>query len=187
MRDLISITPFLSCYPPDTEPLSADVFVIRGESGLYLFDTGCGERTRAFLDSLPRPRAVILSHFHADHAGNADLPADELIVSGHTRQRLGIGATLQSERVIEDGVSIRIRRCPSVHEKGCLVVSLNGYCTLMGDLWHPRLPLNRSVAIEMLNELRAIDTPYFIGSHESGRMYTKEQVLDRVQAMIRNN
>ena len=184
MNDCIQITPYLSYFPAQETPLSADIFVIQGRERLYLYDTGYGEKALRFLHSLPQPAAVILSHFHADHAGNAVVPCDELLVSNRTRQKIGIGSIVDAERVIEDGITLRIARCPSVHEKGSLIVTVNGEYTLVGDLWYARQPLNRSVAMEMLSVLRSIDTKYFVVSHAENKLYEKQQAITGIKAQI---
>ena len=64
------ITEQISYIKASDNPLSADVILVEGEEYLYVFDVGNNEQVAEYLNSLPKKKKVILSHFHTDHIGN---------------------------------------------------------------------------------------------------------------------
>lgn len=66
----IKITDGISYIKASGNPLSADVILIEGKDYLYVFDVGNNEQVAEYLNSLPKKKRVILSHFHTDHMGN---------------------------------------------------------------------------------------------------------------------
>lgn len=70
MVELIKISDRISYIKASDVPLSADVILVDGQEYLYVFDVGNNEQVAAYLNSLPKKKRVILSHFHTDHMGN---------------------------------------------------------------------------------------------------------------------
>lgn len=70
MIEPIKITENISYIKASDNPLSADVVLAEGREYLYVFDVGNDEQVAEYLNSLPKSKRVILSHFHADHMGN---------------------------------------------------------------------------------------------------------------------
>ena len=66
----IKITEHISYIKASDNPLSADVVLIEGQEYLYLYDVGNNEQVAEYINSLPKKKRVILSHFHTDHMGN---------------------------------------------------------------------------------------------------------------------
>jgi len=66
----IKIADYISYIRASDNPLSADVILIEGQKYLYVFDVGNNEQVAKYLNSLPKKKRVILSHFHTDHMGN---------------------------------------------------------------------------------------------------------------------
>ena len=66
----IKVTEHISYIKASDNPLSADVILIEGQEYLYVFDVGNNEQVAEYLNSLPKKKRVILSHFHTDHMGN---------------------------------------------------------------------------------------------------------------------
>jgi len=66
----IKVTEYISYIKASGSPLSADVILIEGQEYLYVFDVGNNEQVAEYLNSLPKKKRVILSHFHTDHMGN---------------------------------------------------------------------------------------------------------------------
>ena len=66
----IKVTEHISYIKASGSPLSADVILIEGQEYLYVFDVGNNEQVAEYLNSLPKKKRVILSHFHTDHMGN---------------------------------------------------------------------------------------------------------------------
>ncbi len=70
MIEPVKISDHISYIPASEEPLSADVVLINGAEYLYVFDVGNKEQVAEYLNSIPKKKRVILSHFHTDHMGN---------------------------------------------------------------------------------------------------------------------
>ena len=68
--ETIKITEQISYIKASDNPLSADVVLVDGQEFLYVFDVGNNERVAEYINSLPKKKRVILSHFHTDHMGN---------------------------------------------------------------------------------------------------------------------
>lgn len=66
----IVITDTISYIKASDNPLSADVILVDGQEYLYVFDVGNNEQVAEYLNSIPKKKRVILSHFHTDHMGN---------------------------------------------------------------------------------------------------------------------
>lgn len=66
----IVITDRISYIKASENPLSADVILVDGQKYLYVFDVGNNEQVAEYLNSIPKKKRVILSHFHTDHMGN---------------------------------------------------------------------------------------------------------------------
>lgn len=66
----IKVTEHISYIKASDNPLSADVILIEGQEYLYVFDVGNNKQVAEYLNSLPKKKRVILSHFHTDHMGN---------------------------------------------------------------------------------------------------------------------
>lgn len=70
MIEPIRISDKISYIKASENPLSADVILVDGQEYLYVFDVGNNEQVAEYLNSLPKKKRVILSHFHTDHMGN---------------------------------------------------------------------------------------------------------------------
>ena len=66
----VKITEQISYIKASDNPLSADVILIEGQEYLYVYDVGNNDQVAEYINSLPKKKRVILSHFHADHIGN---------------------------------------------------------------------------------------------------------------------
>jgi len=86
----IQITEQISYIKASDNPLSADVILAEGEEYLYVFDVGNNEQVAEYLNSLPKKKRVILSHFHADHMGNIGrVNWDTVYFGANTEKYLG--------------------------------------------------------------------------------------------------
>lgn len=70
MSEVINITEHISYIKASDNPLSADVILVDGQEYLYVFDVGNKEQVAEYINSIPKKKRVILSHFHTDHMGN---------------------------------------------------------------------------------------------------------------------
>lgn len=163
---MIPICEYISFIPSSDEPLSADVFFIKGDSKTYIYDVGANEQSFKEIESVPGEKAVILSHFHPDHTANmARINCDEIYLGRKTYEKLGKGIIVSDKIIIEDGLKLEITRFPSVHAKGSLVLTVNSEYALIGDLYYSKQDCNRDIAREMLTAMRRLDTKYFVQSH----------------------
>ena len=70
MEDIVQISEKLSYIKATENPLSADVIFVDGQEYLYVFDVGNNEEVAEYINSIPKKKRIILSHFHPDHMGN---------------------------------------------------------------------------------------------------------------------
>ncbi len=177
------LTDRITRLPASENPLSADVFLIRGDRHTYVYDVGACDEAADLLCSLPEPPIVILSHFHRDHTGNiARVPVERVYVGARTRRQLGLGVLVEAPVRIEDGVTLEIRPCVSPHAPGCLIVTVDGTHTLIGDLAYACPGKGQGEARGMLRELTRLETAYFVPSHAPGDPVTpKERLLTGVR------
>ncbi len=70
MIEPVKISEKISYIPASEEPLSADVVLVEGAEYLYVFDVGNNEQVAEYINSIPKKKWVILSHFHTDHMGS---------------------------------------------------------------------------------------------------------------------
>ena len=155
--------------PAGIDPLSADVFIIEGEARYYVFDVGANDEAWAAISALDKPVTVILSHFHRDHIGNMSrLTPEETLAGARTMKYITGGTLVDAPLVIRDGVEIIVRPCVSPHAPGCLIATVDGAYTFIGDLHYARPSVGRCEAKGMLNVLKTVDTRYFVPSHQEG-------------------
>ena len=173
----------IRCIPAVESPLSSDVFLIEGEENIYAYDVGSSPAAEKILQNLNKPLVIILSHFHKDHTSNlARLTYQQLYVGGVTRQRLHCGTTLPGNMLtINDGARLEIQRCPSVHEKGSLILNVNREYTLLGDLIYARGEPDKAIKTAMLLTLQAVDTRFFVVSHQRDKIFEKEKLLEIIR------
>lgn len=172
--------------PAEEEPLSSDAFLIRGRHYTYVYDVGSSQAARHQLQREEKPLVIMLSHLHADHTANlACLTYAKLYVGGKTRQKLRVGETLTEDMLcFHDGPELELRRCPSVHENGSLILTVNREYTLLGDLVYPLHKPDLSLALDMLKQLTALDTRYFVVSHRKGKVFEKAVFLRMVKQLL---
>ena len=70
LSEQIKINEQISYIKASDNPLSADVILAEGQEYLYVFDVGNNEQVAEYINSIPKKKRVVLSHFHADHMGN---------------------------------------------------------------------------------------------------------------------
>ena len=166
---MMQLTDRILRIPAVDEPLSADAFIIRGDSRYFVFDVGASDAAHAAISALDGPVTVILSHFHADHIGNMARLAPAEVLAGARTCKYVTGATLvDAPLLIRDGVEILVHPCVSPHAPGCLIATVDGEVTLIGDLAYARPGVGQGEAKGMLNLLKVLDTQFFIPSHVKG-------------------
>lgn len=173
-----TISNYLHYIPATSEPLSADVYVIEGDSCAYIYDVGNNREVLSFLSGI-KEKVIILSHPHNDHVGNVDkLDYKALYAGDATCEKIGKGTVITDGLTINDGVKIQIRHCPSPHTGGSLIVTINNEYTLLADLYFTRPPFDKKLAHAMLKVLGEIETEYFVVSHqEANPVFEKEYLI----------
>lgn len=166
---------FIRYLPATDQPLSAEVYFIQGKKHTYLYDVGNHELSLRAIQSLRCSPVAIISHYHADHTGNvlkADF--DRIYVGNYTKEKLGIGTVVSEPMTIDDGITLEIIPCPSVHTPGSLILNVNREFALIGDLFFHRPPVSVTLTHQMMETLAQVDTNCFVVSH-SGR----ENIIDK--------
>lgn len=178
MKNAEQIAPCIYRIPPVAEPLSSDAFIIEGDARYYVFDVGASDAAYEAIAALDKPVTVILSHFHRDHTANISrLAPDEVLVGARTRKQLGLGTLVDAPLVLRDGVTLDVRPCVSPHAPGCLIATVDGEFTLIGDLHYARPGTGQGEAKGMLNVLRRLPTRCFIPSHQEGSSIVERDAL----------
>lgn len=174
------LSPRVRCIPATDEPLSADVFIIAGDVRYYVFDVGANDEAHAAISALDKPVWVVLSHFHRDHTGNMTRLASEKTLAGaRTCKYVDSAALVDAPLVIRDGVEIVVQPCVSPHAPGCLIATVDGEITLIGDLHYARPGVGQGEAKGMLNVLKTVKTQYFVPSHVEGNPLVEKDALLR--------
>lgn len=164
--------------PSASDPLSADVFIIEGDARYYVFDVGTNEEAFAAVSALDKPVTVFLSHFHRDHIGNMSrLNPEETLAGARTMKYISGGTLVDAPVTIRDGVEIIVRPCVSPHAPGCLIATVNGEYTFIGDLHYARPGTGQGEAKGMLNVLKMLDTQYFVISHATENPLVEKSTL----------
>ena len=181
------LAPRIRRIPASDEPLSADVFIIEGEARYYVFDVGASDAAHAAVSALDKPVWVILSHFHRDHIGNmARLCPEKVLAGARTCKYVAGAALVDAPLIIRDGVEITVQPCVSPHAPGCLIATVDGGYTLVGDLTYARPGTGQGEAKGMYNVLKALNTQYFVPSHQAGEpQVEKDALLQSVKEYFR--
>lgn len=172
------IAPRILRVPPESEPLSSDSFIIEGNTRYYVYDVGASDAAFAAIAALNKPVTVILSHFHRDHTANINrLSPDEILVGSRTRRQLGLGTLVDAPLRLCDDVELLIQPCVSPHAPGCLIVTVDGTYTLIGDLHYGHPERGQGEMKGMWNQLKRLQTHSFIVSHTSDNPIVGKQEL----------
>lgn len=174
------IAPRIFRVPPVDVPLSSDAFIIEGDAQYYVYDVGASDAAYEAIAALDKPVTVILSHFHRDHTENmARMHPICTFVGARTRKQLGLGTLVDGPVTIRDGVEIVVQPCVSPHAPGCLIATVDGAYTLIGDLHYGRPDKGQGEARGMRNLLRTLKTECFIVSHAPGSPIVKRDAFLR--------
>lgn len=174
------LAPDILHIPSSAEPLSSDVFIIKGDSRYYVFDAGSSDAACEAISALDKPVTVILSHFHRDHTGNMSrLSPAQTLAGARTMKYITGGTLVDAPLIIRDGVTIEVLPCVSPHAPGCLIAVVNGEYALLGDLHYARPGTGQGEARGMLNVLRKLNARYFVPSHGAGNPLVEKDKLLR--------
>ena len=167
-------------------PLSADVFFIKGNEYTYIVDVGSNDESLQAVESIPKKK-IIITHFHADHAENLNrikqTVSKDLYVGDYTAKYYGVGTVINEPVHIEDGVTIDILKMPSSHAKGCLTVIVNRNTILLGDgCYCNNKGYNVSLLHDAIKVLSDAEYNVAIKSHDS-KTYTKEELISELKSI----
>ena len=130
----IYITKYLSYWKATENPLSADVGVIEGKSGVWLYDVGNSGEAAANINALNGRKNIVLSHFHDDHIGNLPkIRYEQLYQGANTLRYTGTGTAVTEDIYVQDGVQLHLFPLPSSHAKGSLGLEVNETYAFLGD------------------------------------------------------
>ena len=165
--------------PANNNPLSADVYFIKGDKYCYLYDVGNDDHSLHCINHVDMEKVIILSHYHKDHTGNIEhIDVRNLYIGKKTHEILGKGKIVEDAFTINDGVKIEVIPCPSPHTEGSLIINVNNKYTFIADLYFTRPPFDISLATKMIESLKNIDTMYFVVSHqEEEKVIPKEKLI----------
>ena len=180
---MIRISDNISYIEASDNPLCADIGIIKGAEGIWLYDVGNGEHNIAMLNDSYN---IVLSHFHADHAGNIDkIKYESLYVSNETYKHVHDGIIVNENKVIGN---IAIFPIPSSHAKGCLGLMVDDAYAFVGDALYGRVragyyTYNVQFLKEEIEVLKAIPAEYLLVSHYKGMVADKSRIIERLMGI----
>ncbi len=181
----------ISYFESVKEPLSSDVFIIKGNKNTYIFDAGNNSLITKYLNSIKGKKTLILSHFHKDHTGMAkETEFNTLYGGSYTCKSLNEGTRIAKALDIADGdLTLKIIPIPSSHAKGCLALLINNDILLTGDALYPGVKsgrdfYNKSILYEEIKILSSIDFNYCILSHDNGKLRKKAFALKLLEKEV---
>lgn len=167
-------------------PLSADVGIIEGEEFLWLYDVGNRPEVTHYLNSLAKPKCVILSHFHADHIGGLDRLKYERLYQGTTTKKYThAGEVVSGELIIEDGIILRIFELPSSHAQGSVGLEVGNYAFLGDGIYatekRGKTVYNQGLLQAEIKVLKSTRAENFILSHDERYVVPRDEVIRNLE------
>lgn len=207
---MIRINGTVSYIESTSDPLSAEVGVIRGKEKIWLYDVGNSGEAREEIRNLISPAqgiggtppplfspvsalpcGVVLSHFHPDHIGNlSGLPDPlELYVGGNTWKYTKKGTVVTSDLYLEDGCTLHLFPLPSTHAKGSLGLEVDGEYAFLGDGLYPgrkggRAVYNAQLLKYGIDVLKSLKAHTFLISHGNPFFQGKEETIRKLEEIF---
>ncbi len=174
------INEHISYLPASEEPLSADVYFIKGKEYNYIVDVGVNDEALKAVSDCPRKK-VIITHFHEDHTGNVprlDIHDEDLFAGPYSAKVLKRGTVVREKVSFDDGLLIEIIPMPSSHAKGCLAVLIDRDILIMGDscYGHNEKGYNVSLLYDQIRLLKELEFTTAVMSHDE-RRHSKKKVI----------
>ena len=177
------INEYLSILPSTETPLSAEVYIIKGNTHNYIFDVGITKQAKELIESIPN-KIFIISHFHPDHLGNLKYfmcTDNNLYIGDYTYKILGYGTVVKNIIEINDGINLKIIPIPNSHAKGSLCVIINDLYLLIGDsLYCNTKGYNVSLLYSEIKLLKELKYSYVLSSHKD-KTYDKDTVIKELE------
>ena len=186
MADRVVLSDRVFYYPKGNAPLCAEVFVIRGDRSLWLYDVGNGSAVAEKINALPGEKRAVISHFHPDHMGNWDQIAwEELYLGDYAFSKTQQGTVIEKARSFLDGVSLQITPLPSSHAKGSLLLEAEGFAFL-GDGLYPGMKkgkavLNVTLFLMQIRLLKTLKSHLIVCSHHEKLVRPREEVIAELE------
>lgn len=189
LPERINIADRLSYWKARSSPLSSDIGIFEGREYTWVFDAGNGDIAAECLKSLPKPRRVVLSHFHQDHIGSLnEAEFDSLYQGAYTFKHTGMGDIVRDSMTFEDGALIRLFEIPSSHAKGCIGMEINETYAFLGDSTYctaknpqGRYAYNATLLFDELRVLKSLRAEYFLLSHDETFIRKKDDVVAELE------
>lgn len=178
------------------EPLSSDVFIIKGQKATWIFDAGNGEPYASKLNKTEGERNLILSHFHSDHTENVKTVSFSKIYAGkytiqHIEEYAENAVIVNEDLFIKDGdLNLHIFPMPASHSKGSVAMEINDEYIFMGDAAYAcrkdgKLVYNASKLREQIDTLKALKGNKCVLSHERKLVYRKQTVILNLERILK--
>ena len=182
VTELLEISENIYRIPASESPLSADVGVIRGESGFWIYDIGSIKENADYINRLGAPVRAVLSHFHRDHIGALQyLNAERIFLSANTYKYAGRGETVKGDLYLSDGIELHIFELPSSHSKGSLGLEAGGFAFLGDGVYSlekgGRAVYNATLLKDCIEKLKTLGAEKFLLSHEPKFVFSKDEVI----------
>lgn len=166
----IQITPQISYLPATEEPFTCDVTFIKTDKATWIFDVGTDPAQAEYINSIPGPKKIVLSHFHPDHVTNLDkISYDELYVGAYTLKYTKTGTVVESPLTFDEEPAIRIMEMPSSHAKNSLCLLCDDYLLTGDGTYCKELKGNHHYNTQQLKGLidflESVDCTYVTMSH----------------------
>ena len=178
MEDLCEYIKYIKS---SNNPLSANVFIIKGNNHNYIFDVGANKLSRDIIKDI-KNKIIIISHFHTDHMENMKYFNDnEIYIGDYTYKVLGYGNVVNDIFEINDGINLKLIHIPNSHAKGSLCLIVNDEYLLIGDsLDGNRNGLNVSLLYDEIKLLKSLNYKYILTSHDDV-IYNKDEVIKNLE------
>lgn len=180
------LSSYLSYLPSSDNPLSAEVFFIKGNESTYIYDVGANDESLRQINQI-KNKKIILSHFHQDHTANIHHIAwEKLYVDKKTCNYMGKGDMVNEKIEISDGVTLEIIPTVTSHSKIALLLNVNYEYLLTGDaLYSIMVDGKEAYNVQLLKEtiatLKVIKTKKVVLSHDSQLIYPVEEILAELE------
>lgn len=178
---MIQINENIFYLPKQTEPLSAEVFFIKKNGNVYIYDVGNGE---AYITEINRieNKNIILSHFHPDHIYNLKhLSSYTLYQSKNTFKYTKI-----ENYFTELNDDVCIFEIPSSHAKGSLGLLVDGYLFVGDAFYMSNKGLYNVNALNMqIKLLESKKIEYVVCSHQLPNIKTKLEMIEELKSIYK--
>ncbi len=189
-----TITDRISFLPSSEDPLSADVYVIRGDERSYVVDVGSCDAAYNLISSLGK-RTIVITHFHDDHMKNLrrmEVEDKNLFLTEQTRKVLDApvykelyvkkGTLVTAPITLTDGIKITVIPVPSSHAKGSLGVITDEEYLFLGDSFYSSAKgYNVSLLYDEIRILKEMSFTKVIMSHDE-KIYSREEIIGELES-----